>query len=149
ADNAWELTVAQKQLLLLAQSDPAASVAYNVPVAFELLGSFDIERLERAFRHVTGRHETLRSRIEAETGLQRSSASTLERPKIPDLSKLALSEREKVLESLIASECGHKFDLANGPLFRYSLIQLEQERRVLLINAHHIAIDGWSMGLVI
>ncbi|MBO0720388.1 MAG: amino acid adenylation domain-containing protein, partial [Blastocatellia bacterium] len=149
AESAWELTTSQKQLLLLAQSDPAASLAYNVPVAFELRGPLNVARLERALHYVTKRHEALRSWIETDAGLQHSSTAKVERLTVHDFSKLTESECAQSLERLIAAECVHNFDLARGPLFRISLARLEPERSILLLNGHHVAIDGWSMGLVI
>ena len=39
------------------------------------------------------------------------------------------------------------FDLNTGPLFKAKLLQLGEQKNVLLINMHHIISDGWSMGV--
>nr|UXE44291.1 chondramide synthase cmdD [uncultured bacterium] len=41
------------------------------------------------------------------------------------------------------------FDLAQGPLFRSSLIRLGWEEHVLLLTYHHIISDAWSHGLLL
>ncbi len=36
-----------------------------------------------------------------------------------------------------------------GPLFRVDLLQVHANRHILLVAAHHIIMDGWSMGLLL
>ena len=40
------------------------------------------------------------------------------------------------------------FDLMNDILLRVTLIKLHEEQHVLLITLHHIASDGWSLGIL-
>src|SRR5262249_44678031 len=41
------------------------------------------------------------------------------------------------------------FDLQNGPILRVSLYTRAPEDHVLLITVHHIAVDGWSLWLLL
>jgi amino acid adenylation domain-containing protein len=43
----------------------------------------------------------------------------------------------------------YKFDLANGPLFRFQLIQTRDKEFIFLINIHHIITDAISLTLFI
>ena len=44
-------------------------------------------------------------------------------------------------------EARKPFDLSKGPLWRFTLVALGENDHLLLITAHHIAIDGWSRGV--
>ena len=44
-------------------------------------------------------------------------------------------------------ETNRPFNLAEGPLFRASLLRLSEEDHVLLLIMHHIVSDGWSIGI--
>jgi hypothetical protein len=55
------------------------------------------------------------------------------------------SEREREARRLASEEVRRPFDLAQGPLFRATLIRLSEEDHVLVLVMHHIASDGWSI----
>ena len=48
---------------------------------------------------------------------------------------------------MASEEAKRPFDLAQGPLFRASLLRLAEDDHVLLLTMHHIVSDGWSMGI--
>ncbi|WP_323163465.1 condensation domain-containing protein, partial [Pseudomonas viridiflava] len=52
------------------------------------------------------------------------------------------------LEACLRAEAVAPFDLAHGPLIRAHLLQVADERHVLLLTVHHIVADGWSMGVL-
>lgn len=52
---------------------------------------------------------------------------------------------EEQAVSLEAQERARRFDLGRGPLVRFLLIEKPGRRWRLVIVAHHIAIDGWSL----
>jgi len=67
-----------------------------------------------------------------------------------DLSGLPLPEVES--ERLLAEAARHPLDLARGPLVRAVLLHLAAgppERNLALLTQHHIAADGWSMGVLL
>ncbi|HJX28304.1 MAG TPA: amino acid adenylation domain-containing protein, partial [Thermoanaerobaculia bacterium] len=79
-------------------------------------------------------------------------AATVDLPLV-DLSGLppepgALLVRD-LTRNLAREEAGRPFDLRIGPLLRTSLLRLAAEEHVLLITMHHIASDGWSMGILV
>ncbi|MEM7588505.1 MAG: condensation domain-containing protein, partial [Acidobacteriota bacterium] len=65
-----------------------------------------------------------------------------------DLSHLEPGEREAEAERLMASEAGSAFDLEHGPVLRAGLVRLGDSDHVVWLTIHHIATDGWSMGLL-
>ncbi|MFL5542840.1 MAG: amino acid adenylation domain-containing protein [Longimicrobiaceae bacterium] len=64
-----------------------------------------------------------------------------------DLSVFAAADREAALQALAAEHAAAPFDLAAGPLARFRLVKLEEERHVLLVTMHHLITDGWSEGV--
>src|SRR5947209_8362609 len=49
------------------------------------------------------------------------------------------------IEKLAAAERSRPFDFERVPAIRFLLIELPDERWHLVITAHHIVIDGWSL----
>src|SRR5204863_6791332 len=66
---------------------------------------------------------------------------------IRDLSSLPAPMRESESNRLMAEEARTPFDLGQSPLLRATLLRLGSEQHVLLLTTHHIACDGWSLGL--
>ncbi|HEY2740313.1 MAG TPA: condensation domain-containing protein, partial [Thermoanaerobaculia bacterium] len=50
---------------------------------------------------------------------------------------------------LAGEEIGRPFDLSRGPLLRGVLLRLSEENHVVALTMHHIASDGWSMGILV
>ncbi|HEV7515515.1 MAG TPA: amino acid adenylation domain-containing protein, partial [Thermoanaerobaculia bacterium] len=57
--------------------------------------------------------------------------------------------RERPAARLAGEEAACPFDLGRGPVWRAALLRLAKERHVLLLTLHHIAADGWSMGVLV
>jgi NRPS condensation-like uncharacterized protein len=68
---------------------------------------------------------------------------------LEDLSELPSGEREAQAQRLAHDEAQLPFDLAQGPLIRARLLRLQPSEHVVLLTVHHIASDGWSMGVLV
>ncbi len=140
------LSHAQERLWFMQQLDPGAT-AYNVTQLLALRGELDVQRLQRACQGLIERHEALRCRFFEDNGQVRQRL--LEAPEasfvVHDLSALSAPERE----AAIAHAAQRVFDLAEGSLLAIDLFRLGAEDYRLLFNVHHIAVDGWSMGLLV
>src|SRR6185369_5139211 len=66
-----------------------------------------------------------------------------------DLSGLPEERRESLAFALAGEETLRPFDLARGPLLRGVLLKLAESDHVLVLTLHHIASDGWSMGILV
>src|SRR6185369_7960936 len=66
-----------------------------------------------------------------------------------DLSGLAANRRTLELDRLRAEESGRPFDLLRGPVLRARLVYHEPGEHTLLLTVHHIAVDGWSLGILL
>ncbi len=58
-----------------------------------------------------------------------------------------LTDNPARLDALVFEAGRRPFDLATGPLLRVTLYRLAPELHVVLLNAHHVVVDGWSLGL--
>src|SRR6185436_8199688 len=50
---------------------------------------------------------------------------------------------------LAGEEAVRPFDLTRDPLLRGVLLQLADDDHIIALNMHHIASDGWSMGILV
>ncbi|MEU1790608.1 amino acid adenylation domain-containing protein [Streptomyces sparsogenes] len=64
-----------------------------------------------------------------------------------DLSALGEDERRTRLAELIDEDRLHRFDLAEPPLLRVTLVRLAPDDHLLLVSYHHGLLDGWSLPL--
>ncbi|HEX3130862.1 MAG TPA: amino acid adenylation domain-containing protein, partial [Thermoanaerobaculia bacterium] len=141
-DRRLPLSYAQERLWLVDQLQPG-NAAYNSFLALTLSGGpVDYPALESALAEIVRRHESLRTRFVAGPEQVVDPPAPRRLPVI-DLSGLEdpLGERQR----LVAEEAYRPFDLARGPLFRASLIRVDETGHALLLNFHHIVCDGWSL----
>ncbi|AKT35904.1 non-ribosomal peptide synthetase [Chondromyces crocatus] len=147
------LSFAQHRLWLHHQRHPE-STAYHLPALLRLRGPLDRRVLERALTALVDRHASLRTRYVTEEGEPcqqpdppRLAAHT-QSFGLDDLSQVGTGEREARLAALVAEENARPFDLEQGPVLRARLVRLDEEEHALLLIVHHIAADGWSLGVL-
>src|SRR5262245_11797205 len=142
------LSYAQQRLWFLDQLEPGTA-SYNVPLALRLEGDLDIGALELGLADLIRRHEVLRTRfivVDEEPRQQIDEAGEFHLVQVdfsaeddPTASARNWSERE----------AKRAFDLRTGPLMRASLLRIRDEEHWLVLVLHHIAIDGWSLEIVV
>ncbi|HEY1164510.1 MAG TPA: amino acid adenylation domain-containing protein, partial [Chitinophaga sp.] len=66
-----------------------------------------------------------------------------------DLSKLSGTEQASAIKQLQLEESKATFNLRKDVLLRVRLVKTGKEAFVLLVTMHHIATDGWSIGVLI
>ncbi|PSM45369.1 non-ribosomal peptide synthetase [Streptomyces dioscori] len=137
------LSFAQQRLWFLDRLRPG-DARYNSAVALRLTGPLDRTALSRALDTVVERHEALRTTFEERDG---RPAQTV-RPAAPV--PLPVTDTPSyALEGALLAEYGRPFDLDAGPLLRALLLRETDTAHTLLLTAHHIITDGWSMGIVL
>jgi amino acid adenylation domain-containing protein len=144
------LSFAQERLWFLDQLEPNSAV-YNIPMGLRLEGALNVAVLQRCLDEIIRRHETLRTRFEAVEGRPVQVIEpfhSLEMPFI-DLGNVPQDQREAEAGRLCTEEARRPFDLTQGRVLRVKLFQLEPTEHLLLLNMHHIASDGWSVGLLL
>jgi amino acid adenylation domain-containing protein len=144
------LSFAQHRLWFFDQLMPGTAI-YNIHVGLRLAGGLDVAALTAALGEIVRRHEALRTRFAAEDGtpfqiVMDAGAAPLA---TTDLRHLPPPARDAEARRLAESEAARPFDLSSGPLFRTSLVRLDDDKHLLLVTMHHIISDGLSGAIVI
>jgi acyl carrier protein len=139
---------AQHRLWLLQHLQPE-SPFLNMTAGIRLKGRLQHDAVIRAFGEIVRRHESLRTRFELVGGqlVQRILPHSEVPVETVDLSLLVESEREAKVRDLAQQEAMRPLDVSAGLLLRVTLARLHDDDHVLLISMHHIASDGWSVGV--
>ncbi|HSS47452.1 MAG TPA: amino acid adenylation domain-containing protein, partial [Thermoanaerobaculia bacterium] len=143
------LSFAQQRLWFLDQLEPGSPL-YNIPAAVELSGPLDVASLAASLGEIVRRHEVLRTTFQSVSGEPLpvvAAPSAIVLPVI-DLAALPAAARRREADRLTGEEARTPFDLAEGPLLRVSLLALSEQVHAVLLTLHHIASDGWSIGLL-
>ncbi|WJE01554.1 non-ribosomal peptide synthase/polyketide synthase [Streptomyces antimycoticus] len=141
------LSFAQERLWFLHTLQPEEA-GYNSALALRLTGALDVAALSGALDALVERHEALRTTFDDIDG----RPAQVVRPAAPvplPVADLTGANREPgALDRLLLTEYARPFDLRTGPPLRALLIRLAEDEQVLLLTAHHIVTDGWSMGVL-
>lgn len=126
----------------------AANCAYNESLSLKLSGSFNYNAIVKAANAVVARHGSLRATfIEEGVKMRIANSTTIDVPLI-DISNISEAEQQAHLNEIIGEDVAAPFDLPNGPLFDVKVVKLSEQLHYVIITAHHIVCDGWSMGIV-
>ncbi|HEX3131789.1 MAG TPA: condensation domain-containing protein, partial [Thermoanaerobaculia bacterium] len=139
----FPLSFAQQRLWFLDRLEPG-NHTHNVFRAITWSGPLDVEALRRGLSEIVRRHEALRSTFPEVDGEPRQKVSPAAELPLTVEAVDDLAHARRVAEE----EARHGFDLGRGPVFRSRLLRVSAEEHVLLLTVHHIAFDGWSMGLL-
>jgi amino acid adenylation domain-containing protein len=142
------LSFAQERLWFLDQLEPDSAV-YNIPLGLRLGGALNVSVLQRCLSEILRRHEPLRTRFEAVEGQPVQVIQPVAPLEMPLVDLRGLPEREAEARRLCIQEFQRPFDLARDFLLRAKLYQLGETEHILFLNMHHIASDGWSIGLLV
>ncbi|HKV39594.1 MAG TPA: condensation domain-containing protein, partial [Blastocatellia bacterium] len=126
------------------------SGAYNIPLSFELTGQLTVESLEASLGEIVRRHEALRTCFHEPNGELVQIILPAQPLAVPivDLRDLEGPARVEQEERLHSHQARQPFDLRRGPLIRMALLVLDVHAHSLLVTIHHIACDGWSLGIL-
>ncbi|WP_438328582.1 amino acid adenylation domain-containing protein [Burkholderia pseudomallei] len=145
-DGRIALSLAQQRLWFLTQLE-GVSEAYHMSGAVRLDGPLNREVLQRALNRIVMRHEALRTCFAREEGepiqvIQPHADLTMS---YHDLREAEQSEQRA--KDLSQAHASAPFDLSRDLPVRVLLLQLEDEAHVVQVVMHHIASDGWSVGV--
>ena len=140
----FRLSPQQKRIWRLQQD----SQAYNAQCAILIEGDLKPKALEAALNKMMRKHEILRTVLDWFPGLETPIQIVLENPPLPsrnvDLSDYQPEYLEAVIDNYFRDE-SRAFDLKRGLLTRFCLGRLSASRQVLLISAHSICADSWTL----
>jgi len=137
------LSFAQQRVWFLEQLEPN-SPAYIVSNAQRLTGELNVSVLQQSLDAIVSYHEALRTNFIK--SLDGSPIQVIGTPRPVEL-KLINVTREEV-ECLLNQEAQRPFNLESDLMLRATLLQINEQEHILLLIMHHIASDGWSMGIL-
>jgi amino acid adenylation domain-containing protein len=144
----YPMSFAQERLWFLDQFDPGP--VYNIPMQVRFPGPLDEPALRKTIGELVRRHEVLRTTFHTENGrpVQRVHPATAPALPVVDLRAAPAETRESEAAAVAAREAAVRLDLAQGPLFRATLVRVHDDDSVLVLVMHHIVSDGWSVGVL-
>ncbi|MEV4211212.1 condensation domain-containing protein [Micromonospora sp. NPDC049662] len=138
-----KLSFGEERLWLNAQYHPD-SAAYHIVNAVRVTGLLDLAALDRAATEVLAIHPALRTRYDEDAPVAYvNPTSTV----TPDISHQAVSDWPEAMARAQAS-ANVPFDLSRGNLLRLRTYRCGEQQWLVLLVVHHVAADGWSMGLI-
>jgi thioesterase domain-containing protein/acyl carrier protein len=142
-------TSAQQRFWFQEQVRPG-DVELNIAVRWEIRGTFRESDVERAFQQIVDRHEILRTRFVDDGGVPVQEVVSRCEFRLGSVDLRAVpSEQHEARVDAISRELGARsFDLSTPGLFRVTMVSLAADRAALLIVAHHIVFDGFSIGVL-
>jgi amino acid adenylation domain-containing protein len=141
----YPLSHGQRALWFLQKASPE-SAAYNVASALRIRGDLSRPALRQTFQRLIDRHPSLRTSFTAPNG---EPLQTVQRQVAPDfIEEDASGWSMESLTEWLNEEAHRPFDLEQGPLLRIRLLTRSESEHVLLLVAHHIALDFWSLGIL-
>ncbi|MFN7985362.1 MAG: amino acid adenylation domain-containing protein [Vicinamibacterales bacterium] len=136
------LSFFQERLWVLHRLDPT-NTAYNIVTVVTSPQPVAMQQVSDGLREILRRHAVLRSVVTDVNGVPQAKAvdPAMVPVQIVEWSERLESEGQKAIEQATRQA----FDLSHDLPIRFSLCQLPDGRVVILVIAHHIAVDAWSM----
>ncbi len=135
--NFYPVSSAQKRLYYAWKMDKR-SVAYNTPTAFKVQGRISTEKLRKVINELVNRHDALRMVFDE---MPNPVFSTDEINEVPiSIKNCEHHTIQNELRRLVVP-----FDLTTGPLFRITVLNIENKEAILFLDFHHIISDGVSI----
>lgn len=139
----------QEQIWILCQVKRQAT-SYNLPFSLRIKGPLNRLALKKSFVDLLHRHTALRT-VFRQTEYQLEQL-VIEKFRFflpeTDLREGDEADRKNKIDQMIAEEEERPFDLRHDLLLRAQVLRLGVDDYILLITAHHIAVDGWSVRIL-
>lgn len=146
-EDVMALSPLQQGLFSLAQlsSGDAGDDPYVIAMSADIFGALDPELLRTCAAHLLARHPNLRASF-FRGDLSRPVQVV---PTLVDLPWRTITATADEVDALDFDERLRPFDLERGPAIRFVLIEVPESHWRLVVVAHHIIIDGWSLPLFV
>ncbi|MCU0467358.1 MAG: condensation domain-containing protein, partial [Arcicella sp.] len=123
------------------------NTAYNVGFAVKITSKFDVEVFRKVFQEKVDFHQILRTNFVIQDDVPCQKINTHQEVIIHQIEASGWT-REDVYKSLKLTY-QLPFDLENEPVFRIHVFKVNDDETILLLNFHHIAVDAYSLVLLV
>lgn len=150
-EDVCELSPLQQGILLHSLQDGAADM-YLAQQVYQADGPLDLDALAGAWQSVVDAQPGLRASFDWADGLAKPLQLVWRHAALPvrtlDWTNRPPAEHDGALDQLLAQDQAVGFNLARPGQQRLHLIRYAPEVTCLVWTYHHIAIDGWSVALI-
>jgi amino acid adenylation domain-containing protein len=146
------LSFSQQRLWFLHQLEP--NKAFNISIGIRLKGALNLSALQQTLDAIVTRHEALRTTFMAadDHPIQVIAEPQSVNLAIVDLSQHPTDNLESTIQHRLESESQYPIDLSSELselMVRATLLKLGATDHILLLVIHHVASDGWSVGILL
>jgi amino acid adenylation domain-containing protein len=143
ADDAVPLSFEQQSIFIDSElrRDPST---YNRPCVFRLSGDLDRAALERSLEAIVLRHSVLRYTIKNQSGKLQQALQDDPGLELTFHDFTGVPDAERAAWAEVHRTSRRPFDLAAGPVFRFSLSRIGDREHLLHATFHHIVFDAAS-----
>ncbi|MBF0450304.1 MAG: amino acid adenylation domain-containing protein [Candidatus Magnetomorum sp.] len=140
--NCYPMSSGQSRIFFLDKLD-AEKTGYRITLAYQIKGKLDFQRLEDAFAKIIKRHDSLRSSFKLQNGkLIQQVHEQL------DFTIHYKDGSANKIDELIQN-FQQPFDLEKAPLLKVCIVTLSEQSCLMILDTHHIAIDGMSLNILV
>ena len=143
ADEFVPLSCQQQSFWDIDRDTTEGGSVYTVSGALRINGALDRSALQRAAQALVNRHDILRTVFALRNGkpLQKVGSATKEIIQF----QTGGGETDEDIKRLTRDLASTPFDLEHGPLLRMVLREIGPDSHALMVAAHHMILDGWSV----
>jgi iturin family lipopeptide synthetase A len=143
----YRATFDQKRLFILNQFE-GINTTYNITGAFRLEGNLDRRRFEKAIRELSERHDAFRTSFRMVDGELVQVVHKNTNFQIHYINWRSDHYGDEKNMKDVATNYVRPFDLSKAPLIRISLIGMSDNLHILIVDSHHIIMDGVSQRIL-
>ncbi|MEU7717501.1 amino acid adenylation domain-containing protein [Streptomyces tibetensis] len=147
SDGSLPLSAAQEGVWFAQQLDENSPV-YTAGEYVDIQGPLDVARFRRAVRRAVDWAEALHFRVVATPQGPRQIPVTDLEWSMPVVDVSAEADPHAAALDLLREQTGRPFDLAEAPLFRFTLVKLAEGRYFWSHLYHHILLDAYGVSLM-
>ncbi len=148
----YPLSPMQQGMLFHSLYDAKVDTRHVEQAHFVIGGKLDNAIFERAWNHIVSRHASLRTAIlweEVSTPVQVVHKQVHVAVDYLDWRGWTAEQQQERLTSYLQAERRRGFDVSEPRLLRVSCIHLALDHYRVVLNYHHLILDGWSLPLMI
>lgn len=140
--DSYPLSSSQKEMFYASQMDKNTTV-YNVSCGFLVDSVLDKEKIQNAFRELILQQSSLRTSFKIINGEPRQVVLEDINFNVEFFDDF-VPNKQKIVDNF-----PKPFDLSCAPLFRVAVYNLENKKTLILIDSHHIVMDGTSLSILL
>ena len=139
----YPLSSAQNRIYYNAKMIDEQNIVYNMPGGILIDEILDIEKIRKVFNEIIRRHSTLRTSF-----ILKNNEVMQQIHKEIEINIPTYQNTQKEIDKIL-NDFSKPFNLEQAPLIRAEVHYIDNKKTLLLLDAHHIIMDGTSLNNLI